>query len=194
MSTRSFIAKEIGDDQYRTIYCHNDGYLTYNGAMLLDHYNTPELVDRLLDLGDVSSLGPKLDPDQDKPHSFDYNERQDGVTVAYTRDRGDNPKDTKADIMSMDELDDPQNWTEYVYIFTKDNEWKYFHANQSGDGLHDVKEDLENQYAHYGLSRPPETYGFIDKESAEMIKQEQPDCVLHDEQVPEDNPGPALTM
>ena len=37
MSTRSYIAKQIGDNQFHTIYCHSDGYLTHNGAMLLDH-------------------------------------------------------------------------------------------------------------------------------------------------------------
>ena len=40
MSTRSFIAKQIGKDAYLTVYCHSDGYLTYNGALLLGCYNT----------------------------------------------------------------------------------------------------------------------------------------------------------
>lgn len=59
MSTRSLIAKENDDGTFRTVYCHHDGYLTYNGAMLLDHYNTPERIDKLLDLGDLSFLAPK---------------------------------------------------------------------------------------------------------------------------------------
>ena len=86
MSTRSYIAKQIGDNKYRTIYCHSDGYLTYNGAMLLDHYNSPEKLDELLRLGDLSCLGVNINPDPSRPHSFDHKKRQDGVTVAYGRD------------------------------------------------------------------------------------------------------------
>ena len=40
MSTRSFICVEQDDGSYKGVYCHSDGYLTYNGAMLLDHYNS----------------------------------------------------------------------------------------------------------------------------------------------------------
>lgn len=168
MSTRSFIAKQIGDDQYRTIYCHSDGYLTYNGAMLVDHYNTPEVVDELLNLGDISSLGERLNPDPSQPHSFDYKQRQDGVTVAYGRDRGD--KDIDAQIYSMRKLDDPNNWTAYVYIFTQDNEWKYFRARQSGDGLRDVNNDLESIYNEYGMTRPEGYYGFLTENIANELK------------------------
>ena len=89
MSTRSLIAMQIEEDKYRTIYCHSDGYLTYNGAMLLDYYNTPEKVKELIDLGSISFLAKKLNPDPSKPHSFNYDERQEDVVVAYGRDRGE---------------------------------------------------------------------------------------------------------
>ena len=46
MSTRCYIAKQIGDNTYRTIFCHYDGYLEHCGAILLDAYNTPEKVDQ----------------------------------------------------------------------------------------------------------------------------------------------------
>ena len=89
MSTRSYIAKQIGENQYKTIYCHSDGYLTHNGAMLFDHYSNADKLDELLNLGDISYLAPNIYPDPSKPHSFKYDERQDGVIVAYGRDRGD---------------------------------------------------------------------------------------------------------
>lgn len=82
MSTRSLIAKKIGEDKYLTIYCHSDGYLTYNGALLLDHYNLTDQVDKLLALGDISYLAERLEPDPSLPHSFDYDKRQEGVTLA----------------------------------------------------------------------------------------------------------------
>lgn len=182
MSTRSYIARQIGDDQYRSIYCHSDGYLTYNGALLLDHYNSPEKVDELLDLGDLSLLGEKPNPDPAQPHSFDYSKRQEGVTVAYGRDRGD--EDTQARIKTLAQLDDPGNWTDYVYLYTQDNEWKYFRAGQSKEGLRDVKEDLDAAYAAYNLSRPAGYYGFLTDGSAEQIRIEQ-------EAAPESDP---LTM
>ena len=171
MSTRSYIAQEVGDDRYLTIYCHCDGYLTYNGAMLLDYYDTPEKVGELLALGDISVLNEKLYPEAGKPHSFSYDERQEGVAVAYGRDRGD--RGTGARIMTLAQLDDPDNWTSYVYIFTAENEWKYFNSAHSGDGLRDVKTDLENEYAEYDLCRPSGYYGFLTGEAIEYLKAEQ---------------------
>ena len=71
-------------------------------------------MDELLKLGDLSYLAESLHPNPDYPHSFDYGERQQGVTVAYGRDRGD--KDVAARKMTMAQLDDPNNSTAYVYI------------------------------------------------------------------------------
>ena len=41
----------------------------------------------------------------------------------------DKEEDGAARIMTMEELDDPENWTEYVYIFNRDGEWKYFESS-----------------------------------------------------------------
>ena len=63
MSTRSYICKENEDGTITGSYCHCDGYLTYNGAMLIDHYNTKERVDKLLSLGNMLKNWPKpIDP------------------------------------------------------------------------------------------------------------------------------------
>lgn len=140
MSTRSYICMEIGKNQYKTIYCHFDGYLEYNGKMLTEYYHDRECVEKLLELGDLSILREKIDPDPNRPHSFDHHEQQKDVCVFYGRDRGD--EGAAARIMTMEELDDPENWTEYVYIFNRDGEWKYFESGQSWKGLRDVREDL----------------------------------------------------
>lgn len=137
----------------------------------IDHYNTPEKVDELLALGDLSVLNIKLNPDPSRPHSFDYKERQKDVTVAYGRDRGE--KDTESEIMTLAKLDDQNNWTEYVYIFTQNNEWKYFRSGHSQEGLRDVKEDLDAQYAAYNLTRTEGYYGLLSDGIAEEIRQEQ---------------------
>lgn len=190
MSTRSFIAKQIGDDEYLTIYCHSDGYLSYNGAMLIDHYNSEEKVDELLKLGDLSCLCKKLNPDPSKPHSFDYDERQKDVTVAYGRDRGE--QNTEAQTMSLEELDNSNNWTDYVYIFNKDNGWKYFHSGHSGEGLRDIEEDLKTEYAGYGVERIPGHYGFVTQDIVDSLMKEQSENAMGDAEL--ENAEPTVLM
>ena len=86
MSTRSAIIEKT-ETGYRGIYCHNDGYLSYNGRILFDHYQDAAKVSALIDLGDISSLGERVAPIGE--HSFDYSKREEGTTVAYSRDRGE---------------------------------------------------------------------------------------------------------
>lgn len=64
MGTPCYIAKDLGGGKYRTIFCMLDGYLEYTGALLAEHYATPERIDALLSLGDIYSLGSKLEPIQ----------------------------------------------------------------------------------------------------------------------------------
>lgn len=136
MSTRCLIAKQVGNDRYLTIYCHTDGYPSYTGNMLLEHYNTPERVNDLLALGDLSILKEKLSPDPTLPHSF--NNRQNDVTVAYGRDNGE--KDVKAKALALSQLD--EQWVNYVYVFTENNVWKYFEPGEAKKGLCDLAEYL----------------------------------------------------
>ena len=140
MSTRSYIAKQIGADQFQAIYCHCDGYLEHNGALLLSCYNEPEQVDALLALGDLAVLAEKLNPDPSRPHRFGFGQSQEGVTVAYGRDRGE--KHTQARTMTLAQLDAPENWTEFVYVYTEEHQWKYFEGGASQEGLRDVAEEL----------------------------------------------------
>lgn len=115
MATRSTISLRLEDDSVKTIYCHSDGYTDEVGARLKEFYNTKEKVEALLELGDLSSLGSKLNPDSELPHSFD--DRQKGVTVAYGRDRGE--KGTTATI--YESFDHAQK-EEYNYLFI-DGQW-----------------------------------------------------------------------
>lgn len=59
MSTRSYIAMKTSEATYKGVYCHYDGYLDYNGVMLLEHYNSKERVEELLSYGNISSLREK---------------------------------------------------------------------------------------------------------------------------------------
>lgn len=61
MATRSTIALEYADGTVGQIYCHWDGYLENNGAILLSAYKDPFKVRELLDGGDMSSLECDID-------------------------------------------------------------------------------------------------------------------------------------
>ena len=92
MSTPSFIGVLCKEGIIKFVYCHSDGYPSYLGKMLLEHYNTPELATALVDLGSLSMVRERLAPDEGETHTFDTPVRhgtKGGVTTAYHRDRGD---------------------------------------------------------------------------------------------------------
>ena len=60
MGTRSTIALEFADGTVQQVYCHWDGYLDHNGKILAEHYNDPFKLQKLIDLGDLSSLRPTI--------------------------------------------------------------------------------------------------------------------------------------
>jgi hypothetical protein len=61
MATRSTIALEYADGTVDQIYCHWDGYLDNNGKLLSTHYMDPFEVQKLMALGDMSSLSATVD-------------------------------------------------------------------------------------------------------------------------------------
>ena len=175
MSTRSLICMQIDDDKYKTIYCHSDGYLTYNGAMLLDHYSNKEKLEKLLNLGDISCLNEKVDPDPTlPPHSFDYDKRQEGVVVAYGRDRGETGIEAK--MFTLKDLKDKDSWIEYVYIFDRNGKWKYM--EYPFDKIRDVKRSLAQEFKKMGIKRPPNQYGFFTSDEIARIKKMQNQDVM----------------
>lgn len=109
------------------------------GVKLLEHYNTPDMVDKLLDMGDLYMLEPKLEPMPGLQHS--YENPQDGVTIAYQRDWGETDMD--AQIHTLEELDSDGGMIEFIYIFDQSNQWKYFQGGYLEEGLRDVKADLQ---------------------------------------------------
>lgn len=117
MSTRSNIAKLNEDGTATLIYCHSDGYPSYNGSILLEHYTTDQKVDELLALGDISSLGPEIGV------KIDFNDWEAGRNQcrAYGRDRGE--KGTEAQRKDFDFAEHLCE-QEYLYLW-KNGEW-YF--------------------------------------------------------------------
>ncbi len=166
MATRSYILKEEPDGQYRGVYCHNDGYPTYNGAMLLDHYNTEERVDQLLSMGNISVLDCCIDPYPGIEHDFE--KRQDGVSLFYKRD-GKSSEDESAQYVSIYDIDDPESWIEYCYIFGLDGRWKYFKCGELNHGFKDLEKGLEEEYKSLGFPRPDGYYGFYTEEDRQRF-------------------------
>ena len=171
MGTRSYIAKQIGDDQYLTIFCQLNGYPEETGATLVKHYDTPGKIDALLALGDLYYLREKLAPDSGR-HDFDT--PQPGVTVAYQRD-GD-CSGWEATIKIFEELcEGDQDGVEYIYIYDTNGQWLYLPMNSEA-GLRHVKEDLEAGTVHY--SEPPDPSEFDldleDEDDEEELEQIEP--------------------
>ena len=122
MSTRSSIAIKRKDGTIESVYCHSDGYLEYNGVMLNKFYRNPKKINSLINLGDLSFLDRRVNPDPDIPHSFDYDKRQEGVTVAYGRDRNEKRTNKKFHNSLKDYIKSFSNsWQEYAYLYDEEN-------------------------------------------------------------------------
>lgn len=89
MATRSAIGIKHGD-RIKSIYCHYDGYLEHLGTVLLAHYQDSIKVNKLISMGDMSSIGADIGETHDFGERSEY--LPDGVAVQctfYNRDRGD---------------------------------------------------------------------------------------------------------
>jgi hypothetical protein len=129
MATRSLIGVMHGD-KCKAVYCHWDGYLSNNGKILQEHYDSAK-ANHLVSLGDLSSLGPNIGEkhDFDCPHKYDtpeylsWQEAKAGMCTFYGRDRGEVGVDFKV-FQNYDELLDFADgcMLEYYYIM-KDGVW-----------------------------------------------------------------------
>jgi hypothetical protein len=131
MATRSDIIVQISPTYFKRVYCHWDGYLEGVGKTLLDHYNSQERAEALLDEGAISSLDARCD----KPYGHSFSSPIPGYTVYYGRDRGDKEWDAKRYQSLNDALDD---LNEYTYVF-RDGQWFYSNGNKN---LRPLTEDV----------------------------------------------------
>lgn len=111
MSTRSAIICKTTHG-YAGIYCHFDGYCDGVGRTLLEHYADPHKVRALIDLGDISSLGERVEPIG--PHS--YEKCEEGTTVAYMRDRREKECEAQTG-KTAEEVAGKIGHDGYVYVF-----------------------------------------------------------------------------
>jgi hypothetical protein len=129
MATRSTIALEFADGTVEQVYCHWDGYLEHNGQILLKHYSDPFKLQRLIDLGAISSLGPEIGEKQD----FDKRDTQnDNWSLIYARDRGEEL--VKHKFKDFADYKANAQDEEYNYILRTDGKW-YVEFYGEFDGL-----------------------------------------------------------
>lgn len=121
MATRCFIGKSLPSNHIIGIYCHYDGYPDGGvGEMLETNYMDETKIDALLELGDISTLGPELGEKHDpKDHKL-INAM--GWTTAYHRDAGEdlNPLREYESLPDMEKNVAGDLGAEWAYVWMVD--------------------------------------------------------------------------
>ena len=104
--------------QVESIYVHCDADRI--GKVLKKHYADKAKVEKLISLGDCSSIGPEVEPPEGAEHSYDN--PIPGVTVAYVRDRDEDWDDCHPSL-HMDEATFWKSDFGYHGYLYKDGEW-----------------------------------------------------------------------
>ena len=129
MGTRSMIGIENPNTKaVKAIYCHWDGYLEHNGAILNEHYATSSKVNNLIALGDLSSLrkdiGDKhafsqFDLPKDEVEAFKT--LTEDMCTFYGRDRGETGTQYKRFDTAKEAVTHYEHCgAEYSYLFRYD--------------------------------------------------------------------------
>jgi hypothetical protein len=126
MSTRSTISIIYNDGEVDSVYCHSDGYLSYNGIILFNYYRDVKKIKDLISLGDLSSLSLNIEPQNNSKHDFDN--RQKGVCVFYGRDRGEEDQQATR-YENIFQFIEKGNFQEYDYVFKEKNKKWYILQN-----------------------------------------------------------------
>jgi hypothetical protein len=125
----------------RAVYCHWDGYLEHNGAILQKHYAASPKVNNLIALGDLSSLGTQIgDKHPFSPHESEESKlayeaaKEAGYCTFYTRDRGEDAPFKSFPTLeeAVSHYESESSWCEYFYCFKyskaddyQTGEWHY---------------------------------------------------------------------
>lgn len=122
MSTRARIGHILPDGSVRSIYTHWGSSPDRHGPILLAHYGSLPVVLELLELGNLSILGPEIG----EPHVFELhrsNQRFSTWCLAYGRDRGDRDQSVLVDDSIESFIDTCQTChAEYAYLW-REHHW-----------------------------------------------------------------------
>ena len=149
MGTRSLIAVVHGNN-YKTVYCHWDGYLSHNGRILQEHYDSPK-ANNLVALGNISSLQPNIGEKHpfspfDLPEEMrnmthgEFEAKFGNMTTFYGRDRDEEGQEFITHT-SKESLIEHFNdgWCEFAYIM-QDGTWYVMY--QGDDEFYLLSEEL----------------------------------------------------
>jgi hypothetical protein len=116
-------------DKVKSIYCHWDGYLEHNGAILQEHYDSSK-ANHLVALGDLSSLRADIGEE----HAFSqfelpaeeveaYKTLTEDWCTFYGRDRGEKGTEWKVATTFDEFLEQCDNCGAEYYYIMKDGVW-----------------------------------------------------------------------
>ena len=128
MGTRSRIGVMHGD-KVKSIYCHWDGYLSHNGRLLQDHYDSAK-ANNLVALGDMSSLGRVIgEAHPFSPHTNAEDKalyeaaKEAGYCTFYARDRGETGTEFKVAHTFEEFVEQADGCGAEYYYIMKDGVW-----------------------------------------------------------------------
>ena len=128
MGTRSRIGIQFSDDSVLSVYCHWDGYPSFNGKVLREFYDTKEKVSELINGGDISSLHTNVGWN---------NETLPETGPQYYTSRGESIKDNEPRIdSSLKSYTNKNMGEEYHYVYREvcdDYTWVCIKMNEFDD-------------------------------------------------------------
>ena len=118
MSTNCLIGIKRQNESIDYIYCHFDGYPGGVGKILKKHYTDRRKINKLISMGDLSSLGKIIGRKVD----FDSFDTESDQCLFYHRDRGEplEKHNSFTEGFFFQELEG----VPYIYLFM-DNVWNY---------------------------------------------------------------------
>ena len=140
MGTRSRIGVMHGE-KCKSVYCHWDGYLSHNGAILQEHYDSAK-ANHLVSLGDMSSLRAEVG-DKHPFSGYDvtpnitsqkYAELYGDMCTFYGRDRDESGVDFKVALTFQEFVDQCDNCDAEYYYIMRDGVW-YCGVNRSDESM-----------------------------------------------------------
>lgn len=144
MATRSFIIRQSNNPEagprYTGIYCHWDGYPSYVGVMLRDHYSHDGELQVLLGRGNISSL---LTPGGRDLAGEDQEWRVFGEKAVQF--------DFLSDMLSHAD----GSGCEHAYVWDASaREWEHYDLRRQPQSLHDVESivDIQRRAAAQGMA------------------------------------------
>jgi hypothetical protein len=116
-------------DKVKSIYCHWDGYLDFNGRILQEHYDSAK-ANNLVALGDLSSLRPNIG----EKHAFSqfelpadeveaFKALTEDMCTFYGRDRGEKGVEFKVAQTFAEFLGQAEGCGAEYYYIMRDGVW-----------------------------------------------------------------------